>query len=1164
MKKKRKKENIKGNNNQINKTNTNIKGRKKFKKLKNKETQLVILSNNCDGIKHKIGSLKSELTETKATIFTLQETQLPRKGRVKIDGFHVFEAIRNKEGGGLMLGVHESLKPVLVAEYSEHFELIVVEVKVNRTEIRVITGYGPQESWSVTERMPFFAALEEEITKAEMNNKSVILQMDANCKLGPEIIKGDPHGQSGNGKVLAGILRRHALCVINGLEDICVGKITRKRITQVGTEESIIDFVITSNDLVDEVENVCIDEAKDHALEKVTKSKGKVETRNSDHNVIITKFKLKWKMVPHHKEEVFNLANKECQEHFKYQTTETKKLSEVFDENNDINKCTKKFLNRLKNVVHKCFKKVKITQKPNAEYESLYKRWKQLKNKTDLNSIREAFEVENELADKCGNAMYDQIKHEVGDINCEDGGINSGHLWRLKNKLNNKYVEPPTALVDDEGNLVTSHEKIKELNVKHYKEVLRNRDISDDLMDHRTEREKLANLRMKITRENKTPEWTMEDLELVLKKLKRKKSRDAMGYANELFRPEVAGDDLKAAILKMMNRIKKEQIFPESLELCNITSIFKNKGNRNNLDNYRGIFRVTIFRNILERLIYNDEYSNIDANLTDCNVGARKGRNIRDNLFVVNSIINSVKNGKKDPIDVGIYDVTKCFDSLWMHECINDLYEAGLKNDKLNLIYLMNQKAQVSIKTACGNTDRVNIENIVMQGTTWGSLLCTTTMDKLGKRIYENDELLYKYNGEVDIPTLEMVDDILTISKCSKESVMVNSEVNSFIEAKKLTLGATKCAKIHIGKKCEDCAQLFVHSGVMKESQDEKYLGDRINISGKPKATIEERKRKGFAIASQILAMLKELPLGRKRVEIGLILRQAWMINGLLFNSEVWNNLTKNSVKELEIVDHYLLRAILGAHAKVPIEHMFLETGCLPIPYVISVRRLCYLQTILKRHTSEVTRRVYDSQRENPHPGEWCELVDRDKKMINLHLSDNEIANMDCLGFKKLVKRSVRNAAFKDLETLKESHEKVKKNKYNNLNKPQEYISSNLFNNTEVSLLCALRSRTVRGIRDNFPYLVYGGDASCPVCAIHQDTQEHVLECSDIKAKVQPRPHVKYDQIFGNVGEQMELINIYIECLRVREELVGDQEDVHPSLPGLGTGPRHPHTRGGQ
>ena len=67
----------------------------------------------------------------------------------------------------------------------------------------------------------------------------------------------------------------------------------------------------------------------------------------------------------------------------------------------------------------------------------------------------------------------------------------------------------------------------------------------------------------------------MKDLDKVLKKLKKNKSRDPLGLCNELFRPGVAGDDLKLALLKLMNRMKADQIFPECLELCNISSIWK-------------------------------------------------------------------------------------------------------------------------------------------------------------------------------------------------------------------------------------------------------------------------------------------------------------------------------------------------------------------------------------------------------------------------------------------------------------------------------------------------------------------------------------------------------------------------------------------------------------
>ena len=113
----------------------------------------------------------------------------------------------------------------------------------------------------------------------------------------------------------------------------------------------------------------------------------------------------------------------------------------------------------------------------------------------------------------------------------------------------------------------------------------------------------------------------------------------------------------------------------------------------------------------------------------------------------------------------------------------------------------MNNNVKVAVKTPFGSTERVNIRNVVMQGTVWGSLLCTATMDKLGKLKYNNTKLLYKYKGTVGVPALEMVDDILDIQMCGVNAVISNSVVNSFIEHKKLTLSKTKCHRLHCGKK---------------------------------------------------------------------------------------------------------------------------------------------------------------------------------------------------------------------------------------------------------------------------------------------------------------------------------------------------------------------------
>ena len=189
------------------------------------------------------------------------------------------------------------------------------------------------------------------------------------------------------------------------------------------------------------------------------------------------------------------------------------------------------------------------------------------------------------------------------------------------------------------------------------------------------------------------------------------KSRDALDLANELFKEGVAGNDLKLATLKLMNLIKHKQHYPEALQQCNITSLYKNKGSHKDFNNYRGVFRVTTFRSILDRLIYNDNYHTIDDNLTDGNVGARKQRNIRDNIFVLGAVTNSVINGNEEAIQVQVQDAVKCFDKLWLEETSNALYEAGLKSDMLNLLYLENQTSKVAIKINNKLTERFNVED---------------------------------------------------------------------------------------------------------------------------------------------------------------------------------------------------------------------------------------------------------------------------------------------------------------------------------------------------------------------------------------------------------------------------------------------------------------------
>ena len=149
--------------------------------------------------------------------------------------------------------MHKSLSPILIEEYSDCFEFLVVEVKMGGRNTRIISGYGPQGNWKFVIKMPFLNALEVEILNAKLHSKAIYKQMDANNKLGPKFIKGDPHKQRETGKNVADIIKGSALIVMNESSKKCPGKITRRRITKKVKEESIIDFVIVCEDMEESI-----------------------------------------------------------------------------------------------------------------------------------------------------------------------------------------------------------------------------------------------------------------------------------------------------------------------------------------------------------------------------------------------------------------------------------------------------------------------------------------------------------------------------------------------------------------------------------------------------------------------------------------------------------------------------------------------------------------------------------------------------------------------------------------------------------------------------------------------------------------------------------------------------------------------------------------------
>ena len=141
-----------------------------------------------------------------------------------------------------------------------------------------------------------------------------------------------------------------------------------------------------------------------------------------------------------------------CQKAFKKKTSKNNSLSKVFVEEKDLDKAAEKFMKKLNKLLHKCFQKVTVKNYRESEKEDKpYKRWKYLKNKEDAESKAEFEELEEELSEE----YFNKIKMASKDVDCAEGGNITAEIWKLKKQLCPRSRDPPTAMMDDDGNLVT-------------------------------------------------------------------------------------------------------------------------------------------------------------------------------------------------------------------------------------------------------------------------------------------------------------------------------------------------------------------------------------------------------------------------------------------------------------------------------------------------------------------------------------------------------------------------------------------------------------------------------------------------------------------------------------------------------------------------------------
>ena len=412
------------------------------------------MGTNAAGLKAKKDSLKENVQLFNfPSVITIQETKFRKSANFKLENYQIFEKLRPGYGGGLLTAIDKSLNPVLIQPINEDIEILVVQCSIGKMNIRVINGYGPQEDDQLNKRLTFWQTLEQEINSAKNLNCMTLIQMDGNAKLGKTIIKQDPHSISENGKLLKDLIERESLVLLNSSQ-LCMGAITRQRVTKNNEEKSIIDYILVCEKLAQFFSLMFIDEERSFPLTKYATTKGVKKMIESDHNLLYAKFAIEYKNNPwiQDRHEVFNLKNPECKAKFSEVTNDSSKLRKCFNKSQTFPEQCNRFFKSLDDILHQCFRKIKVGNVvKNPEIENLLRQKSKLKISLSKNVSEEKksqlkiklTQNEEQLSNVTSSRNEKIVEEHVKSLDANGGKFSQTGMWRLKNKLWPRPKDPP-------------------------------------------------------------------------------------------------------------------------------------------------------------------------------------------------------------------------------------------------------------------------------------------------------------------------------------------------------------------------------------------------------------------------------------------------------------------------------------------------------------------------------------------------------------------------------------------------------------------------------------------------------------------------------------------------------------------------------------------------
>jgi len=445
---------------------------------------------------------------------------------------------------------------------------------------------------------------------------------------------------------------------------------------------------------------------------------------------------------------------------------------------------------------------------------------------------------------------------------------------------------------------------------------------------------------------------SLEEVNRAVHVLKNNKASGADGLPPELFK--AGGDTLAKALLHVLLSCWDAGQIPSNLKDANIITLYKNKGDRSDCNNYRGISLLSLAGKILARVILPRLQTLAERILPESQCGFRASRSTVDMVFCVRQLQEKCIEQSK-PLYMVFVDLTKAFDYVSRSGLFMVLNRLGCPPKLLSIIKELHYNMKATVQFDGSRSNEFPIECGVKQGCVLAPTLFGIFFSALLRRAFpENSGVLLHSRStgklfnlarlrakskvrQVLIRELLYADDAALAAHSEADLQALCTAFASACKEFGMTISLKKT--VVMAQPTSLSPSIFIDGTKLEVVDKFTYLGSTVTSSASLDAELDIRIGK----ASTTFGRLTKRVWKNSKLSLHLKIRvyHACILSILLYASESWVTYRKQEHR-LNAFHFRCLRSILGVcwSDRVPNSVVLERTGSVDLYTLLRSRRL--------------------------------------------------------------------------------------------------------------------------------------------------------------------------------------------------------------------------------